>query len=508
MYLLKRMVSKIAITAASAVLLSSFVSGKDVLVAPVSAQSPTINVKPVETQEAFKNPFIGFRPSRYVDDPSFVDHEYGTVYKQYIKYSDLETNAADTVEKIKLWSNKTWAGIEKKNIKVIPRVFIVYPDVGEYWPNDIPHDKSTPEAEAARWLTPQVKQRLTNFIAKLGQAWDYDSRVAYIELGLWGNWGEHHIYPVEIPGGGDRIPAEFQKALGDAAVKAFKNKKVQVRYPETFKEYNFGYLWDSFGMPDDQESGDGIIARNNWKTAVNGGEVAYNWGDLSNIGNSPDESLQSPSNTAYLNDWIRKTHTSSLGWISEYDQKNPKTAVGAAEMQKTLGYRFVINEANFTAQTKAGGKLDVVFDVTNTGSAPMYYNWQVEAALLRADKSVAWKGKFQNTDIRKWLPGDKWNSATQSYDTQPVKNRVKGSFTLPAGLKAGTYTLALSINDIAGDVPSVRFAVENYYKGGRTPLGKVGIGQAPANQNLGTFDKLKTDQTLHYKIEAHRMRTK
>ncbi|MCM3748657.1 DUF4832 domain-containing protein [Paenibacillus pasadenensis] len=505
---MKKLGIKIAAAAASALMLTSVVTGGERLVPPAEAQSGIVTVNPQETDEAFKNPFIGFRPSRYVHDTSFVDHEYGSVYKQYIKYSDLETNASDTVEKIKLWSNNTWAGIEKKNIKVIPRVFIVYPDVGEYWPNDIPHDKSTPEAEAARWLTPQVKERLVSFIKKLGEAWDYDSRVAYIELGLWGNWGEHHIYPAVMADGGDRITMEFQKALGDAAKTAFKNKKVQVRYPETFQNYNYGFFWDSFGLPEDAETGEGIIAKNNWKTAVHGGEVAYNWGTRDNIGETPDDSLKVPNNTAYLNDWIRKTHTSSLGWISEYDQNDPQVAVGAAEMQKTLGYRYVINEVSFSEQTAPGGKLDVSFDVTNTGSAPMYYNWKVEAALLRADKSVAWKGKFQNTDIRQWLPGDKWNSATQSYDVQPLKNRVTGSFTLPAGLKAGTYTLALSINDIAGDVPSVRFAVENYYKGGRTPLGKVGVGQAPANQNLGAFDKLKTDQSLHYKISADRMRLK
>ncbi|MGO4375575.1 hypothetical protein AB4Z21_33435, partial [Paenibacillus sp. MCAF20] len=270
-----------------------------------SAAVGPITVNLTETQEAFKNPFKGFRPTRFMNDTSFSNHEYGTVFKHYIKYTDLENAASDSVQKIKDWSNAAWAGIESQNKKVIPRVFIVYPNGGEYWPEGVPHGDVT-----TQWTTETLKNRLTAFIQKLGQAWDNDPRVAYIELGLWGNWGEHHIWPDKLADGTDRMPLVFQTALGDAASQAFQNKKVQVRYPDTFQNYNFGFLWDSFALIDDLSGGEGIAARNVWRTQVNGGEVAYDWGQKHiQPGDSPNDTLSDPIHRDYVIDWIKKTHT-------------------------------------------------------------------------------------------------------------------------------------------------------------------------------------------------------
>src|SRR4051812_11718730 len=57
-------------------------------------------VQLTETPEAFRNPMKGFRPSRYLTDASFKDYEYTSTYKQYIRYSDLESSSSDTVKKI------------------------------------------------------------------------------------------------------------------------------------------------------------------------------------------------------------------------------------------------------------------------------------------------------------------------------------------------------------------------------------------------------------------------
>lgn len=448
---------------------------------PVLAQQTTVTL--AESGEAFKNPMKGFRPTRYIQDSAFPNHEYATVYKQYIRYTDLETNATDSVQKIKDWSNVAWAGIQNKNIKVIPRVLIVYPDGpggGQYWPAGVAHD-GTP----SQWTSDLLKNRLVSFVAKLGQAWDGDPRVAAVELGLWGNWGEHHIYPATLPSGDDRIPLAFQTALGTAFTQAFPSKKVMVRYPETFTSFQFGYLWDSFALPDEAANGNAVIARNSWREQMNSGEVAYDWGDQSQLGGSPDGTLGSAANTDYVIDWIRRTHTSSLGWIAEYTAGNSTVAANATRMQKALGYRYVLQSSTFTTQVQPGGNLSVSFAVTNKGNAPFYYRWPVKATLLRADRSVAWSGAF-SADVRTWLPGQ--------------ATTVSQAFALPSNVSAGVYTLALSINDPAGDAPSVRFANTNYYGGGWTVVGKVGIGQTPTSQNLGTFDGLKADTSLRYQL--------
>lgn len=461
-----------------------------------SAAAGPITVNLTETPEAYKNPLKGFRPTRFMNDTSFSNQEYGTVFKHYIKYTDLENAASDSVQKIKDWSNTAWAGIESQNKKVIPRVFIVYPNGGEYWPDGVPHGDVT-----TQWTSDILKNRLTAFIQKLGQAWDNDPRVAYIELGLWGNWGEHHIWPDKLADGTDRMPLSFQTALGNAAAQAFQNKKVQVRYPDTFQNYSFGFLWDSFALIDDLSGGEGIVARNVWRTQVNGGEVAYDWGQKQiQPGDSPDDTLSDPNHRNYVIDWIRKTHTSSLGWIDLYNAGNSAVSQGAALMQKEFGYRFVINQATFSGSVQPGSQMNVAFQVVNKGSAPFYYNWPVEASLLNSDRSVAWKGIFNNVDIRSWMPGDDWNSTTRQYNQAPAVQQVSGAFTIPSNMPSGTYTLALSILDPYGYKPSARFANTNYYTGGRTPLGKVGIGVDPANQTIAPFDLLKPDNTLSYSL--------
>ena len=120
---------------------SSMVIGLFLNAMPISVFASTNTVNLSETSEAFKNPMKGFRPSRYIQDTSFKDYEYTTTYKQYIKYTDLENFATDSVQKIKDWSNASW---------------------------------------------------------------DNDPRVAAIELGLYGNWGENHIYPLKFADGTDR----------------------------------------------------------------------------------------------------------------------------------------------------------------------------------------------------------------------------------------------------------------------------------------------------------------
>lgn len=455
---------------------------------PDIKEGETVTMNYEETPEAFPNPMKGFRPTRYIQDAAFPAGEYVTICKQYIKYTDLEQSEDDTAEKIIAWSNEAWKGIEDRNLKVIPRVVIVYPNGPDnrsegYWPEGITHDDPV-----YQWLTDPFKRRLRSFIAKLGEAWDNDPRVAAVEIGLWGNWGEHHIYPLELPNGaGNRIPQDFQTAIGDACEKAFRNKKLMVRYPETFMDYEFGYLWDSFALPDDESNGKLMIQRKKWKTQMISGEVAYDWGDQTLLGGSPDATLANAEATDYVIGWIKKTHTSSLGWIAEYSGGNAGIEENAARMQKVFGYRYVINSATYTSALNKGGVLSLSFDVSNVGSAPFYYPWPVEVSLLDKNRTPVWKD-IVHVDIRNWRPGNTYT--------------VKDQFTLPGKLKSGTYTLALAVLDPSGDLPSLRFANKNYYAGGRTPLGAVGVGREPGGASLEPYASLKGDQSLRYTLEG------
>jgi len=173
-------------------------------------------------------------------------------------------------------------------------------------------------------------------------------------------------------------------------------------------------------------------------------------------------------------------------------------------VQKAFGYRFVISEVRYDAVVQPGGTFNVTFRVRNAGSAPFYYNWPVEVTLLDSEsREAVWKETFDGVDIRTWLPGDQWNKETKQYDILPETYEVSGDFSLPQDLPKGEYILALAILDPAGMLPSVRFAIENYFTGGRHPIGMMGVDKSPSESELdpAMFDDPAGDKTLEYELK-------
>lgn len=177
-----------------------------------------------------------------------------------------------------------------------------------------------------------------------------------------------------------------------------------------------------------------------------------------------------------------------------------------------------MDEVRYPARVEPGANFSVSLIVRNLGSAPMYYNWPVEVSLLDPKtRTPVWRENFKSLDIRTWLPGEfsdlgkgqpigdkahasfKWDTG-RDYDIPAKTNHVTGNFELPKKLPVGEYILALAILDPAGNLPAVRFATANYFRGGRHPIGKLGVGVDVATAQLDntTFDDLLTDKSLHY----------
>lgn len=465
----------------------------------LNAVRSTVSIFPKPYSKAFPNPLKGFRAS------SVKLEDYPTLTRLYVKWNDIENNEHDGVEKIVSYGNLQWKDLPQNNVKVIPRVYLEWPYshqnalntrdtvtaswgdtryVERFWPADIKRGDYTSDG---------FKKRLLNLVAKMGKAWDNDPRVAYVEMGLIGWWGEQHT---------PYIDESMQKLLGDAFTKAFKNKLVMVRQARDFVSFPFGSYWDSFGHIEQQNEATMLIAcGDKWITSVRGGEVAYDWGDMTLTGKSPDSSLKLKACRDYMIDYIRKVHCNHLGWINNYNSSNDSVAAGAAELQNNLGYNFLLNQFSYTPNVLPGDSLHVNFFVTNIGSSPFYYNWPVEISLLNpATKQPVWKAICNNVDIRLWLPGDNWDAVNKKYTIEPIKNIVTAVFKIPQNIQVGEYIIAVSILDPAGNLPSVRFSIQNYFKGGRHPMGKMGVGIKISNTELNAtcFDDLYSDRSLHY----------
>lgn len=94
---------------------------------------------------------------------------------------------------------------------------------------------------------------------------------------------------------------------------------------------------------------------------------------------------------------------------------------------------------------------------------------------------------MQKVDLRTILPG------------LPVT--VQGEFACPSDFPEGDYILALAILDPAGNQPAVRFASRQYFRGGRHPIGWLGVGRKAFTKKLPHFDDPATD-ALSYAASA------
>jgi hypothetical protein len=474
-----------------------------------------------ESSHALKNPLKGFM---IWSNDGGSSREYVSLVKKATPWNKIENSIADSVSKIVLYSkdeiydkfydNNVRYNIAQKNIKAIPIVLLKKRRSDDFSPSDMDiseHDNQTDE----------FVRRINNLIPKLAQAWDNDPHIGFVYMGIVGTWGEQYSTIVS---------PSVAKALGDGFSKYFKNKKVLVRIPNYFNKtyltshnnsfrgntytnyYNFGIYWDAFAWSHEMTEG-GLDTFNTiknaklWQDQPILGEVAFNVNYLHIYDHDDYPDLKWPQNSQhaihdtltdevsfdYLRDYIKATHATALSWISIYNKNDQQELIAVQKLQKEMGYRFVLEDAEFNSFVGDDRKLTVSFDVKNIGSAPFYYDWPVEIALLDKDsKEVVWSDRFDNVDIRSWKSGDDWDFDNNRYKEEAKIYRVSGNFNTPKELKNGEYILSVSILDPSSMRPSVKFAVTNYYKGGRTAIGVVGIGVHPSG-SLPAFDDLESD---------------
>lgn len=502
----------------------------------VEVANGIVTVHPTEYTGAIRNPMKGFR--EFIGpgiDPKRTDYPYpyGTLIKEYMQWNMLENNAADGVDKIIAYSNHRWEGVEDINMKVIPRIYIVWmepwhggvakntytnhPDDlnGWHWPSDIPGQ--TRPADPSQPITggyyyPSFQDRVKALVAKAGQAWDNDPRVAYVEMGIIGEWGEQHDPDITTYWAPHDEPAHvanrtwvpgIEKTLGDAFRDAFKNKKVMVRYAYEFKDYEFGIYWDSWSQPEENVRGYGEMKKlgNRWKTQPIGGEITWNWGGLSKF-HSFEEVVADANTRTTVIEQIRNLHNNHLGGITWADFNNTQFKVNADLLQKSMGYNYVLSDFKYPVKIEKNKPFKVSFKVVNNGSSPFYYNWPVEISLLnKRTKKKVWSKTLDGVNISEWMPGDDWDKATSKYKIAPPVYEIEKEITLDTDLPEQEYVIAISVLDPAGMEPSLRFAVQNYFTGGRHPMGYIGINKELSAYEIpeADFRDMKEDRTLKYK---------
>jgi hypothetical protein len=123
------------------------------------------------------------------------------------------------------------------------------------------------------------------------------------------------------------------------------------------------------------------------------------------------------------------------------------------ELQKKVGYRFVLRRFEYTESVVPGKMMPVKSWWINKGAAPPYLDlvlaFEIGGAVIETP-----------VELRKWLPGD------QIFD---------GGLYIPETLKPGAHTLRVAILDARTRKPAVKLAIQGRQPDGWYELGPVRI---------------------------------
>ena len=233
---------------------------------------------------------------------------------------------------------------------------------------------------------------LTNFIAALGERYDGDPRVGYIQLGLLGFWGEWHTWTGD-PATDTWIPDATRMAVIDAYDDAFQTTQVQARYIHWYAvgREGFGLHDDSFAHSTiDEGVYGGSMDWFFWSQVVNAGATDF-W-KLGAMGGELRPELQSTvfddsyaSGTQYKQDFGMCSETTHASYMLNYyaywpgyaEAARPPEAIDEARATTDrMGYAFSIVEVS-VAEGSAEGTVDITATVSQDGIAPYYYDLDI-----------------------------------------------------------------------------------------------------------------------------------
>jgi hypothetical protein len=394
-------------------------------------------IRPTAAPGPLANPLKGWCPYTIAGP---ITQPYSMVF-QYVSWRELEPKPEDY--RFAEWEQRAWDVPLARGKQIIFRVYVDYPKKQSGLPDwlraaGVPTRPYTDYGGgvAPDYDDPRCLEAMERLIAALGQRYNTHPRVAFVEMGLLGFWGEWHTYPrPEL-----FASAVTQRRVLEAARRAFPNKMVMTRYPQGWAGQQpwLGFFDDMFPEDTDGPEDWKFLPKmrragrtDNWKRAVIGGEMV------------PDAAAR------WLGEdfaqTMRRMEAAHFTWVGPYcpaqeTPPSPRFLSRSQEMVRRMGYQFQLTEIRHSAEIGRDRPLEIEITGRNTGVAPFYYAWPVELALLDAGKRVVARNRVP-VDIRTWLPG-----------AFTVRGRV------PLQAKPGSYTLAIGIPNPWTSGPSIRFA--------------------------------------------------
>ncbi len=275
------------------------------------------------------------------------------------------------------------------------------------------------------------------FLAALGERYDGDPRIEFVDIGSYGIWGEWHTR--------NPSPWEVRRQIIDMYFDAFPTTPlVQMSDDVQALDYAIsrgaGYRRDGVGSP--------------WHEA--------NW-----IGSQRYAEVE-----GFAENWQRRPVV--FEWFGNYDYflrrewsfdravafmlENHVTFINdnignvpaehwpqLEELHRRSGYRFVLREARHPESVAAGEGLTVAMQWSNVGVGKLYRPYRLALYLLDGEGRTVAETVQEEADLMRWLPGD---------------HALSAALGVPADVAPGRYTVGLALVDPEEHRPAIALAVD------------------------------------------------
>jgi Domain of unknown function (DUF4832)/LGFP repeat/Carbohydrate binding domain len=305
------------------------------------------------------------------------------------------------------------------------------------------------------WNSPSFLTAWTNLMKHLGSKYDHDPRLAFVDMGGYGNWGEWHTYGI----GGASITAANAQTVINSVVSAFPDKHILMMTADpSFLQQAMqtspmiGVRIDCLGATDLYGSTIDSVpdAVNRWKTAP----FVSEWCGDSN---------GAASEYALGDQQVAKYHFSMLSdgnYPTRYADMSAADKASFEHANKQSGYRDNLVSVAVPGRISPAVPFSVTSAWNNSGVAPAYDQWSVHYQLRNSTGAVVWTGS-SSLAMTTLLPGQK---------------SVTDNFSVPSGVATGTYQLAVKVVDPAGSTSPMALAQQGANSDGSYSLGSVVVG--------------------------------
>lgn len=280
------------------------------------------------------------------------------------------------------------------------------------------------------------------FLKALGERYNGNPNVEFLDIGSYGIWGEWHTtHPASIA---------VRQQIIDMYLKAFPQTPL-VYMSDDAELMNYalahgaGLRRDGVGDP--------------WHAERWAGSAAY-----ANVPTMGDAWQHAP----IVFEWFQKydyliAHHWSFDAAVKFMLKNhvtmindnlgpvpPKAMPKLQMLARRAGYRFVLRELWQPKKPRPGDALPIAMTWDNVGVGKLYRPYKVSIALRNAANAIVATATAE-ADPRDWLPG---------------RHAVNASLTPPANLPAGVYSVEVGLFDAAGQRQPLHLAIDAPEKDG------------------------------------------